>query len=138
MFFYDLTIGRKRVMMKSSNRPSVEKGGLFMTYAELFSEIKGKFMGADVSNIKEHLAYQFNITGEGEGIFYAEVKDGKLSVEPYDYHNRHVTFTCSGKTLLQIADGKLDPIMAVTLQKLKFEGDVDKALKLKEMLDSRK
>uniref|UniRef100_UPI0040567196 SCP2 sterol-binding domain-containing protein n=1 Tax=Agathobacter sp. TaxID=2021311 RepID=UPI0040567196 len=109
-----------------------------MTYAELFSEIKGKFMGADVSNIKEHLAYQFNITGEGEGIFYAEVKDGKLSVEPYDYYNRDVTFTCSAKTLLQIADGKLDPVMAVTLQKLKFEGDIQKALKLKEMLDSRK
>ena len=27
------------------------------------------FMEADVSDITEHLAYQFNITGEAEGIF---------------------------------------------------------------------
>ena len=35
-----------------------------MTYAEFFYEIKSKFMGADVSDIKEHLAYQFCIEDE--------------------------------------------------------------------------
>ena len=30
-----------------------------MTYADFFYEIKGKFMGTDVSDIKEHLAFQF-------------------------------------------------------------------------------
>ena len=38
-------------------------------------------MKADVSKVDEHLAFQFNITGEGEGIFYAEAKDGKLYVD---------------------------------------------------------
>ena len=52
-----------------------------MTYADFFAEIKGRFMAADVSDIHEHLAYQFNITGEAEGIFYVEVKDGKLYIE---------------------------------------------------------
>ncbi len=59
-----------------------------MTYAEFFSQIKGEFMNADVSDITEHLAYQFNITGEASGIFYVEVKDGKLNVEPYEYFDR--------------------------------------------------
>ena len=59
-----------------------------MTYAEMFSEVKGMLIDADVSDIHEHLAYQFNITGEAEGIFYAEVKDGKLSIEPYEYFDR--------------------------------------------------
>ena len=49
-----------------------------MTYADMFSKVKGMLMDADVSDIQEHLAYQFNITGEAEGIFYAEVKEGKL------------------------------------------------------------
>ena len=109
-----------------------------MTYAEVFVAIKEKFMAADTSDIKEHLAYQFNITGEGSGIFYAEVKDGVLSVEPYEYYDRDAMFTCSAETLLKIADGKLDPIMAFTLQKLKVEGNIDKALRLKELIDSRK
>lgn len=40
-----------------------------MTYSELFAEVRALFSEADVSNVKEHLAFQFNITGEGEGIF---------------------------------------------------------------------
>ncbi|MCM1050293.1 MAG: SCP2 sterol-binding domain-containing protein [Clostridiales bacterium] len=109
-----------------------------MTYEELFSSIKSEFMSADVSGVNEHLAYQFNITGEAEGIFYAEVKDGKLYVEPYEYYDRDAIFTCKAETLLKIATGKLDPIMAVTLQKLKVEGNIDKALKLKGLIESKK
>ncbi len=108
-----------------------------MTYAEFFSKIRGEFMGADVSDIHEHLAYQFNITGEAEGIFYVEVKDGKLYVEPYEYFDRDVIFTSTAETLMKIADGKLDPVLAVTLQKLKVDGNIDKALKFKELIDAK-
>ena len=72
--------------------------------------------------------------GEAEGIFYVEVKDGKLFVEPYEYFDRDAVFTCKAETLRKIADKKLDPIMAVTLQKLKVDGNIEKALKLKEIL----
>ena len=48
-----------------------------MTYAEFFAEIKGKFMEADVSDISEHLAYQFNITGEAARDFLCGGKRGK-------------------------------------------------------------
>lgn len=109
-----------------------------MTYAEFFEEVKSKFMEADTSDITEHLAYQFNITGEGEGIFYVEVKDGVLSVEPYEYYDRDVMFICEAKTLRKIAEGKLDPVAAFTLGKLKVEGSIDKALKLKGIIDSKK
>jgi len=109
-----------------------------MTYAELFSNIKGKFIGADVSDISEHLAFQFNITGEGAGIFYVEVKDGQLSIEPYEYFNRDAVFICSADVLLKISEGKLDPVLAFTLQKLKIEGNIEKALKFKNIVDSKK
>ncbi len=109
-----------------------------MTYAEIFGEIKGKFMEADTSDITEHLAYQFNITGEGEGIFYVEVKEGELFVEPYEYYDRVAMFICEAKTLQKIADGKLDPVAAFTLGKLKVEGSIEKALRLKEIIDSKK
>lgn len=109
-----------------------------MTYAEFFAQIKGKFMEADVSNITEHLAYQFNIVGEAEGIFYVEVKEGKLYVEPYEYFDRDAMFTEKAETFMKIAENKLDPVMAFTMQKMKAEGNFDKALKLKELIDSRK
>lgn len=109
-----------------------------MTYAEFFSKIRGEFLGADVSDIQEHLAYQFNIVGEAEGIFYVEVKDGKLYVEPYEYFDRDVIFTSSAETLQKIADGKLDPVLAFTLQKLKVEGNIEKALRFKELVEAKR
>ena len=108
-----------------------------MTYLEFFEEMKAVFMEADVSDIKEHLAYQFNITGEASGIFYVEVKEGKLYVEPYEYFDRDAMFTCSAQTLEELASGKLDPVLAFTIQKLKVEGNIDKALRFKELVDRR-
>ena len=105
-----------------------------MTYEELFQKVKDMFSKADVSGIKEHLAFQFNITGEGEGAFYAEVKDGVLSIEPYEYYDRDAIFICSADTLLKIAAGKLDPVFAFTTGKLKVEGSLDNALELQKFL----
>lgn len=105
-----------------------------MTYEQMFETIKKKFGKADVSKINEKLAYQFNITGEGAGIFYAEIKDGKLSIEPYEYYDRDAIFTCSANTLTKIIEKKLDPVLAFTLGKLKVEGSIEKALKIKELL----
>lgn len=116
--------------------PAVEKEDI-MTYADMFAKVKGMLMDADVSDIQEHLAYQFNITGEAEGIFYAEVKDGKLYVEPYEYFDRDAVFICTAETLFKLAEGKTDPVLAFTLGKLKVEGNIDKALKLKDLIDSR-
>ena len=53
-----------------------------MTYQEIFEKAKNIFMKSDVSGIQEKLAFQFDIVGEGEGIFYAEVKDAVQTVEP--------------------------------------------------------
>lgn len=107
-----------------------------MTYADFFYKIKSKFMGTDVSDIKEHLAYQFCIEDDKTGgIFYVEVKDGQLFVEPYEYYDRDAMFISDPDTLMKIAEGKLDPVLAFTTQKLKVEGNIDKALRLKEIIE---
>ena len=107
-----------------------------MTYADFFYEIKGKFMGTDVSDIKEHLAFQFSIEDEeAGGCFYVEVKEGQLYVEPYEYYDRDANFISDPDTFLKIAEGKIDPVWAFTTQKLKVEGNIDKALRLKEIID---
>ena len=105
-----------------------------MTYEELFQKIKEMFMKADISGIKEHLAFQFNITGECEGAFYAEVKDGTPYVEPYEYYDRDAIFICSADTLLKLASGKLDPVFAFTVGKLKVEGSLEKAMMLQKLI----
>ena len=107
-----------------------------MSYEQIFQEVKQKFSDTDVSRITDHLAYQFNITGEGACSFYVEVKEGRLYIEPYEYYDRDALFTCKADTLFKIIEGKTDPIAAFTLQKLKVEGDIGKALRLKDIIAS--
>ena len=109
-----------------------------MTYADFFYDIKGRFMGADVSDIHEHLAFEFNIEDEeAGGAFYVEVKDGMLYVEPYEYYDRDARFICAPDVLMKIAEGEMDPVWAFTTQKLKVEGNIDKALRLKEIIEAK-
>lgn len=110
-----------------------------MTYADFFYEIKGKFMGADVSDIQEHLAYQFNIEDqEAGGAFYVEVKDGVLHVEPYEFYDRDAMFISTPDVFRKIAEGEMDPVWAFTTQKLRVEGNIDKALKLNDIIQRKK
>lgn len=105
-----------------------------MTYEEIVTKVRDMFKDTDVSMINEHLAYQFNIVGEGEGIFYVEVKEGKLYIEPYEYFDRDAIFICKADILFKIISGNLDPVGAFTVGKLKVEGDLGKALRLKDFI----
>ena len=109
-----------------------------MTYEELVKQVKDIAEEADAGKIQEHVAFQFNIEGEAEGAFYLEVKDGKAVVEPYEYYDRDVLVRCTADTLLKIVRGELDPVFAFTVQKIRVEGDLGKALLLKEVVGQKK
>lgn len=106
-----------------------------MTFSEYFASVKRTFMGADVSDITEHLAYQFNVTGEASGIFYVEVKEGNLYIEPYEYYDRDAMFIGSAEIFTAIMTGKKDPVHEFLCRRLKVEGNIDKALKLKDLIE---
>ncbi len=103
-----------------------------MTYEELVKQAKEAYEAADAGKVKEHVAIQFNVTGEAQGAFYLEVKDGKVSVEPYEYYDRDVLVTADGQVLVDIATGKLGLEKAYLTGKIKAEGNLKKALLLKE------
>lgn len=104
-----------------------------MTYEEIVADLKKGIKKADASKIKEHVAFQFNITGEGEGAFYIEIKDGKIYLEPYEYYDRNAIIIGSADIIKKLLTGKLDPILAFTTGKIKVEGDAGKALILKQI-----
>lgn len=109
-----------------------------MTYEELVQKIKDIADASDASKIQDHVAFQFNIEGEAEGAFYLDIKDGKADVQPYEYYDRDVLITSTADTLLEIMDGKLDPVLAFTINKIRVEGDLGKALLLKEVVGQKK
>lgn len=80
------------------------------------------------------LAVQVNLTDVDPGVFYVEVKDHRLTIAPYDYHDRSCAVTISSANFNKLIDGKLDPVVAFTLGKLKVEGDLGKALEFAGLL----
>lgn len=104
-----------------------------MTYEELVAKVRAAYADTDAGKITEHVAFQFNVTGEAAGAFYVEIKEGKVNVEPYEYHDRDILVTASADTVLKLASGKLDPVKAYFTGKLKAEGDLGKAMFLKEL-----
>ncbi len=101
-----------------------------MTYESIVEAVKKKFSDVDVSSVPGTLAFQFDIEGKAEGIFYVEIKNGELHVEPYDYHDRNARIIMNGTNLMKLINGKLDPVLAFTTGKLKVDGDVSAAMEL--------
>lgn len=109
-----------------------------MTYEKMFSEVQKNFKKAKSTDFTENFAFQFNITGDGEGIFYAAFKDGVLAVEPFDYKDRDVIFETDGKTIIAIASGKMEPIEAIKSGKLSIDGNHELAKQLMFLINTTK
>lgn len=105
-----------------------------MTYEEIVASAREILLAKDVSAFDGHLAVQIDITGEGAGAFYVELKDKQLFVEPYEYYDRDCKLVASAENLLKITEGKLDAVLAFTTGKLKVEGDLDKALEFQKIV----
>lgn len=114
------------------------KGRNIMTYKEIFARSKKLILKNDASGIEGHLAVQVDITGEGAGAFYIELRDGNVYVEPYEYYDRDCKLIISGEDFLSICGGTLDAVKAFTNGKLKIDGDIDKALQLSEIFNKVK
>ena len=73
-----------------------------MTYEQIVSKVKAKYADADASSLSGTVAIQINLTGKNvEGIFYIEAKDGKVNVEPYDYHDNKAIVTVAPTNVLK-------------------------------------
>lgn len=101
-----------------------------MTYESIVAAVRKKLSKADVSSIPGTLAFQVDVEGKAEGIFYIEIKDGQLHVESYDYHDRNARLIINGTNLMKLVNGKLDPVLAFTTGKLKVDGDTNAAMEL--------
>ncbi len=77
-----------------------------MTFEQAFSKIKEKFNNSDASNIAD-FAIQITFMDEDcNGTFYAQVKDGALYVEPYDYKDNTLAITITKSALLAYLGGR--------------------------------
>ncbi len=106
-----------------------------MKFASILKRARTLAAAADISTV-DFLAVQINIEGEENGVFYVEVKDGQIHVEPYEYYDRQCMITISDDDFSKLTRGKLDPVKAYDEGRLKAEGDLGKALQFTELLQN--
>lgn len=104
-----------------------------MTYYELVTEARRTFERADATGITEHVAIQFNATGNAEGVFYLEIKDGNVHVEPYNYYDHDAIIYGSAEAILDFLARKETLENELKTDRLTVEGYLDKVERLNEI-----
>ncbi len=107
-----------------------------MTYQEIFKKVKTSLSKAKADSVSGDLAIEFDITGEGEGRFYVQVKDGSVNVEPYDYVDNDARLIADADTIIAVVKGTLKPETAYAEGKLAVDGNVGRALELRALVES--
>lgn len=106
-----------------------------MTYESVVEAAREKFHDVNFSSVNGTLAFQINIEGKAaNGIFYIEIKDGEVHVEPYEYYDRNAIIHINATNFIKLINAKLDPVVAFTTGKIKVDGDVNAALEIIKFL----
>ncbi len=79
------------------------------TFMDNFSEIKQYVTDIKTDQIadKTNFAFQFEILGEGNGIFYIAYRNDNLSIEPYDYYDNSARIQASADIITGLMQGRI-------------------------------
>jgi putative sterol carrier protein len=103
-----------------------------MTFDNVLTKVKEKTASFKGESFPGFLAVQITLTDLGK-VFYVEIKEGALSIEPYEYNDRQASLAVSSDNFAKIVAQKLDPVIAFTTGKLEVDGDAGKALELAKL-----
>jgi putative sterol carrier protein len=76
---------------------------------------------------------QFNLTGDGGGNYYVEIKDGAAKVTEGTAPSPNMTMTLAASDYVDLINGKLNGQMAFMSGKLKIAGDMGLAMKMQTL-----
>ncbi|MBE3589925.1 MAG: SCP2 sterol-binding domain-containing protein [Firmicutes bacterium] len=78
--------------------------------------------------------FQFILTGEEGGAFYAQAAGGRVEVAEGQAPDPSVTITMSAEDFGELMAGRLNPMTAFMSGRLKLQGDIGLALRLQSLL----
>lgn len=104
-----------------------------MNFQQMFLRIKKKTDKAKLKGFDGFLAIQINVTDlDCGGAFYVENKDGRFSVEPYDYKDKTAEISGDYKSIIKLIDGKTDLEKAVGSGSIAVDGNWEHIKKVVE------
>ncbi|MCL2638183.1 MAG: SCP2 sterol-binding domain-containing protein [Oscillospiraceae bacterium] len=103
---------------------------------DILADINQKTANFDGSSYNGFLALQVNLT-DIEKVFYVEVKEGKLTIAPFEYNDRQAKMTMTSANFSKMINGNLSGTTAFLTGKLKIEGSIEKCKELTALLGGK-
>jgi NAD(P)-dependent dehydrogenase (short-subunit alcohol dehydrogenase family)/acyl dehydratase/putative sterol carrier protein len=100
-------------------------GGGGASVKAVFEKMPEVFNARAASGVE--VVFQFCISGEGGGNWYAEIRDAACKVEAGNHAKPNCTIKMDGADFISMISGKLPSMQAYTSGKLKIEGDIIKS-----------
>lgn len=100
-----------------------------LDFEQLYQLLVNAFYKMDVSNETDKMAFEFHVKDIENGVFYVEIKNGQISVAPYNYYDRNALITASSETFYDIVSGKLNAKIAYAIGLIAVEGDQTAAIR---------
>ncbi|MBI5480316.1 MAG: SCP2 sterol-binding domain-containing protein [Deltaproteobacteria bacterium] len=101
------------------------------TVNEIFDAMPASFRPEAAAGLE--VVYQFDITGEGGGQWYAAIKDGTLALQAGRHSSPSATITARAEDYLAVANGQANEMMAFATGKLRVKGSIVLAMKLNKI-----
>ena len=104
-----------------------------MTYTieGLLETLPGTFEAAKIQGV--NTSVQMNITGNESGDWHVVTKDNKLTVTKGVLPDPEITVAADSADIIAMAEGKLDPLKAYMLGKIKVKGNMSEVMKLVQL-----
>lgn len=98
---------------------------------EIFNQMPAQF-NADAAKGMTSVI-QFNLSGDGGGSYYIEIKDGACTTSEGSHASPNMTMTIAASDYVDMISGKLNGQMAFMSGKLKIAGDMSLAMKMQTL-----
>jgi len=98
------------------------------TVKEVFEAMPASFQKGAAAGL--NAVFQFDITGDGGGRWYAEIRGGELSVVEGERPNPDVLLTASAADYLAVSEGRMGNMAAFASGKVKVKGNLGLAMKM--------
>jgi len=102
-------------------------------FKSILDAVREKTAKFDAGSYSGFLAIQVTLK-DLEEIFYVEIKDNKLTIEPNEYNDRQANIIMKSDNFVKMINGELNSMVAFTTGKLKIEGEIGKASELSKIL----
>jgi putative sterol carrier protein len=101
------------------------------TVKEIFDAMPASFQKDAAAGL--NAVYQFDITGDGGGRWYAAIENGELTVAEGEHASPNITLTIATQDYINMSTGKLNPQLAFMTGKIKLKGDMALAMKMAQI-----